>query len=494
MQGTKFMHWVGGVIFVAASFTLHAEALQPDPAWQQGKLKNGFGWQVLSTPQRPTDSIELRLVVESGSLNESALQTGYSHLLTRLALVHNTAINTAQQRKLWQLSIDQQNALPPAVTSYDFTQYNLSLPANRPDLLKEALQWLAGTAGSMVINSQMVNAALNASDPTGSWPANPGDVWWRYRLKGSALLAHDPQAGSAVPVDIGQLNSFYHKWYTPDAMTLYVVGNVDTRAICEQIGKIFASLSGKRSTPPSVAVLPPLPDQAVNLVDSQGVGDRLSLIWDMAWSPITDSQSLQQYWLGDLAREVLYWHLQPADPDTANADTRLGLDCRVFYQRAQCGLNIDTSAEKMPGQVEKVAADFANLRDKGLTQTEFDSLMARKLTELNTLFATYARTGTQTLISQRLRSQQNAVVDISPEQYQRLRQAFLGGLTLEALNHELHVQLSQPLSLVLVQPQGEAEIPVSSLKAKFDAIVSPASAATTMGSSDTPAATPAANP
>ncbi|KGD80162.1 peptidase [Tatumella morbirosei] len=488
MQGTKFMHWVGGAFFAVASFTLHAEALQPDPAWQQGKLKNGFSWQVLSTPQRPTDSIELRLVVESGSLNESALQTGYSHLLTRLALVHNTAINAATQRKLWRQSIDQNSTLAPAVTSYDFTQYNLSLPANRPDLLKEALQWLAGTAGSMVINPQMVNAALSASDPTASWPANPGDVWWRYRLKGSALLAHDPQASSAVPVDVAQLNSFYHKWYTPDAMTLYVVGNVDTRALSEQIGKTFSSLSGKRNTPPSVAVLPPLSDQAVNLVDNQGVGDRLSLIWDMPWSPITDSHSLQQYWLGDLAREVLYWHLQPAEPETTNTDTRFGLDCRVFYQRAQCGLNIDTSAENMPGQVDKVATDFANLRDKGLTQSEFDSLMARKLTELNTLFATYARTGTQTLMSQRLRSQQNAVVDISPEQYQRLRQAFLGGLTLEALNHELHLQLSQPLSMVLVQPQGEAEIPVNSLKTRFDGILNPPT-----GSGETPSPAPAAN-
>ena len=32
---------------------VQAEALQPDPAWQQGTLANGFQWQVLATPQRP---------------------------------------------------------------------------------------------------------------------------------------------------------------------------------------------------------------------------------------------------------------------------------------------------------------------------------------------------------------------------------------------------------------------------------------------------------
>ena len=100
MQGTKLLHWMGGMIFAATSFTLHAEALQPDPAWQQGKLKNGFGWQVLSTPQRPSDDVELRLVVESGSLNENTSQTGYSHLLTRIALVQVLISRARYRRRL----------------------------------------------------------------------------------------------------------------------------------------------------------------------------------------------------------------------------------------------------------------------------------------------------------------------------------------------------------------------------------------------------------
>ncbi len=473
MQGTKLLHWMGGMIFAATSFTLHAEALQPDPAWQQGKLKNGFGWQVLSTPQRPSDDVELRLVVESGSLNENTSQTGYSHLLTRIALVHNTAITPAQQREIWQQSINKQGALPPAITSYDYTQYNLSLPANRPDLMKDALQWLAATAGNMSIDPQIVNTAETASDPTSSWPANPASAWWRYRLKGSPLLAHDPQVSAVTPVNLSGLSNFYHQWYTPDAMTLYVVGNVDSRAISEQIGKAFGSLKGHRSTPAPMAILPPLSDQAIGLADDERATDRLSLIWDMPWSPITDSQTLQQYWLEDLAREVLYWHLHPAASGNADSDAVFGLDCRVYYQRAQCGLNIDTSGDHLPGQLERVAKDFVTLRDKGLSQAEFDHLMTAKLAELNTLYATYARTGTDILVAQRLRSQQNSVVDISPEQYQRLRQAFLAGLTADTLNHQLHILLAQPFTMVLVQPKSEPAIPVNSLRKTFDDIVTP---------------------
>ncbi|GAB7216947.1 hypothetical protein OS42_35600 [Dickeya oryzae] len=52
MQGTKFSLFVGGVLLAMTVGNVQAEALQPDPAWQQGKLDNGFSWQLLATPQR----------------------------------------------------------------------------------------------------------------------------------------------------------------------------------------------------------------------------------------------------------------------------------------------------------------------------------------------------------------------------------------------------------------------------------------------------------
>lgn len=42
MQGTKIRLMVGGLLLAAASSSVHSEALQPDPAWQEGKLDNGF--------------------------------------------------------------------------------------------------------------------------------------------------------------------------------------------------------------------------------------------------------------------------------------------------------------------------------------------------------------------------------------------------------------------------------------------------------------------
>ena len=486
MQGTRLRLLVGGLLLATVSYTVQAETLQPDPAWQQGKLANGFNWQVLSTPQRPSDRVEIRLLVNTGSLVETAQQIGFSHLLPRLALVHNTALDTAQQRALWAQGIDPSRPLPPAVTSYDFTLYNLSLPNNRPEVVKDALSWLAATAGKMTINDQVVNTAINADNPVKTWPTNPQDAWWRYRLKGSLLLGHDPSEPAKAPVDINQLSSFYKQWYTPDAMTLFVVGNVDTRSLSEQINKAFSSLEGKREAPSPMPTLSPLPHQPVNLVNNDVSQDRLSLIWDTAWPPIRDSQNLTRYWQSDLAREALFWHVQRVLSDSKAQGVQVGFDCRVLYQRAQCGINMDSSNSTLLENMNLIARELANIRDNGLPKDEFDALMVQKTAELNKLFATYARTSTDVLMSQRLRSQQNAVVDIAPEQYQKLRQAFLSELTLPMLNQELRQQLTQELTMVLMQPQGEAETNVKSLQESWQRIMTPATAASAPADNNKP--------
>ncbi|MFK8256195.1 M16 family metallopeptidase [Erwinia sp. AnSW2-5] len=473
MQGTRIRLLIGGILLAVASSTVQAETLQPDPAWQQGKLENGFSWQLLTTPQRPSDRVEIRLLVNTGSLVESAQQAGYSHLLPRLALVHNAALDPAQQRSLWQQSIDPQHPQPPAITSYDYTIYNLSLPNNRPEIVKEALTWLAATAGKMTINDQMVNTAINAHDPIATWPGNPQDVWWRYRLKGSSMLAHDPATAVKTPVDMAQLYAFYKQWYTPDAMTLFVVGNVDSRSLAEQINKVFSPLEGKRDQPSAMPTLSPLPQQPVNLMNNGISQDRLSLVWDTPWQPIRESQNLLRYWQSDLAREALFWHVQKVLSDNKTQGMQVGFDCRVLYQRAQCAINMDADNAALNNNLELIAKEMVNVRDKGLTQQEFDALMTQKNSELTKLFATYARTDTDVLMSQRLRSQQNAVVDIAPEQYQKLRQTFLSGLTLDQLNQELRQQLTQDMTMVLMQPQGEPETKVKMLLENWQKIMTP---------------------
>lgn len=473
MQGTKIKLITGGLLMLAAVGYVQADALQPDPAWQQGTLANGFQWQVLATPQRPSDRIEIRLSVKTGSLIESTQQSGFSHFIPRIALTHSGRLDPAQVRALWQQGIDPKRPLPPAVVSYEYTQYNLSLPVNRADLLKEALVYLTDAAGRLTITPETVNNALSSNDMVATWPANTQDSWWRYRLKGSPLLGHDPAQAPKEPLEAEQVKAFYQKWYTPDAMTLIVVGNVDSRAVAEQINKTFGELKGKRDTPTPVPTLSPLPRQPVSLSTDAVNQDRLQIMWDSAWQPIREAAALERYWRADLAREALFWHIQQ-NLAKSSKEPGLGFDCRVLFQRAQCAINLDSPNDRLTANTGILARELAKVREQGLPEEEFKALIAQKHLELQKLFATYARTGTHILIGQRMRSLENQVVDIAPEQYQNLRKDFLNNLTPEMLNRDLHQQLSQDMALVLLQPKDEAEFNMQALQATWDSIMSPA--------------------
>jgi len=476
MQGTKIRLLAGSLLLIATAGYVQAEALQPDPAWQQGTLANGFQWQVLSTPQRPSDRIELRLLINTGSLAENTQQIGFSHFIPQIALSQHGSLQPVQAQSLWQQGSNPDRPLPPVIVSYDHTLFNLSLPNNRNDLLKEALTWLADSSGRLNITPETINATPENDNKIMTWPVDTKEGWWRYRLKGSTMLGHDPADPLKKPVDAEQVKSFYQKWYTPDAMTLIVVGNVDSRSVSEQISKTFGELKGKRETPAPMATLSPMPRNAVSIMTDTVQQDRLSVMWDNPWQPIRESALLQRYWRADLAREALYWHVQQNLSKSNAKDIAMSFDCRVLYQRAQCGINIDSSNEKLNTSLVTVARELATLREKGLTEEEFNALVAQKKLELQKLFATYARTDTDVLISQRMRALQNQVVDIAPEQYQKLRQSFLDSLTLEMLNQDLRQQLSQDMSLVLLQPKGEPEYDMKALQASWNEIMQPSEA------------------
>ncbi len=185
----------------------------------------------------------------------------------------------------------------------------------------------------------------------------------------------------------------------------------------------------------------------------------------MPWQPIRDSQVLQRYWKSDFAREALFSHLQQV---LANSDLKgsvnLMFDCQVQYQRSQCAIHLSTTQANLNKALSFIATEMSAVHDDGVTQQEFDTMIAQKKDQLTKLFATYARTDTDVLMSQHLRSQQSGVVDISPETYQKLRQSFLATLSLDDLNQELHNQLSREPTLILRQPRGEPEENVKALR------------------------------
>lgn len=475
MQGSKIRYIFSVVLLSVAGFA-SAEPLQPDPAWQQGKLENGFSWQLLQTPQRPNDRIQLRLAIKAGSLSEKASEKGYSYLIPKMALLHQTeAFPAATLQNFWRQATDPDVPIPPAVVSYDYTIYSLSLPHNKPELLKQALNWLAtSAAGATYTETSLHNGLTVTNAPVATLPLDATDPVWRARLKGSAMMGYDPGQKISDNVNLESVNAFYQKWYTPDVMTLYVAGHVDARMLSDYITQTFSSLEGKRSEPVSVAVLSQVKPQSIDILQDKQSKDSLSLIWDIDWQPINDSAVLLRYWGSDLAREALYRSLQKTFNQKFSQDeVSSNLDCRVQYQKASCTLTVNAPPEKMMAVADVVLNELSTVDQNGISPELFNEMINEKQVQLSQLFAAYARTSTDVLAGQRLISQQNGVVDIAPEQYQRLRQSFLAGQTLEQVNMEVRRLLSQEAAFVLTQPKDKQLMDAEQIRQKFTKVLWP---------------------
>ncbi|MEQ5205195.1 insulinase family protein, partial [Providencia rettgeri] len=189
----------------------------------------------------------------------------------------------------------------------------------------------------------------------------------------------------------------------PDVMTLYVAGHVDSRMLSDSITQAFSSLEGKRSEPVSVAVLSSVKPQAIDILQDKSTQDTLSLIWDIDWLPIKDSNVLLRYWGSDLAREAIYRSLQKSFKQKfAEEGVTPGLDCRVQYQKASCTLAISAPPEKMAAVADVALNELAAIKQNGIDPELFNDMMKEKQVQLSQLFAAYARTSTDVLISQRL--------------------------------------------------------------------------------------------
>jgi zinc protease len=469
MASLKLLRWLFSGILAVFYFPSFASELVADPTWQTGKLANGFSWQILATPQRSTDNVEIRLVIRTGSLNESGSQTGYNHLLTKIALAASAEGNAAELPVLWQPTQENTLKLPPAISSYEFTQFNFSLPVNKPILIKDALRWLSITAGELPINADIIQSALVAPEHTVSFPADTQDSVWQFRIKDSGLVNHDPLAVPNSPVDRDKLLAFYQQWFTPDAMTLYVVGNVESRSVIESINKNFSKLTGKREKPAQMAILAPLAHKTAYLTNQAYASPRLAVIWDMPWSPIQDSESLHHYWLRELVREAVLLRLNGTLDGTV---VDKNMVCHAFYQRDYCELNlpVDTkaAAEGQNGMLDATSSLITN----GLTEAEYQQLMNVQSDRLAAVYLTYAHLSTRNLIERRLIFRRNNVADIAPEQFQKLRKTFLNSLTLATMNQAILQQLAQPASFLLMQQNDQPVVNLEKLQAKLEKKIS----------------------
>jgi zinc protease len=230
----------------------YKQAIPLDPNVKTGKLKNGLTYYIKRNT-KPENKVDLRLVINAGSILEDDKQLGLAHFMEHMNF---NGTKRFPKNKL----VDYLQSIGVkfgqhlnAYTSFDETVYFLPIPSDSPEKLEN---------GFNIIEDWAFNANLTPEEID----KERGVVLEEYRL---GLGAQKRMMGKFLPklmykshyadrLPIGkkeilekfkydELISFYKDWYRPDLMCVIVVGDIDVAEMEKKIKTHFENYQNPKN-------------------------------------------------------------------------------------------------------------------------------------------------------------------------------------------------------------------------------------------------------
>ncbi|HII2981369.1 TPA: M16 family metallopeptidase [Yersinia enterocolitica] len=205
----------------------------------------GNGMQVYLLP-RDQPGVELRLLVNSGSLQESEQQRGLAHFVEHMAFKGTRHFpGTSSFKSLEKQGITLGSHVN-AVTSLNATTYKLSLPNTDEKQLTLGLRILSDWAQGISFEPAAFDKERQVI--VEEWRLRQGvgfrinQALEQLRYHGSRYAERDPIGLLAVvrQAPVSEAVNYYQQWYQPQRMALVVVGQFKVKDLRKQINELFA--------------------------------------------------------------------------------------------------------------------------------------------------------------------------------------------------------------------------------------------------------------
>lgn len=218
-----------------------------DPKVRTGTLKNGMKYYIRKNA-KPENRVELRLVVNVGSMQENDHQQGLAHF------VEHMAFNGTKNFKKNELVSYLQSAgvkFGPhlnATTSFDETIYMLMLPTDKKDLVDKGFQILEDWAHGMSFENEEIDKERGVILEE-KRARNSGD--FRILMKHYPILLNGARYSKRMPIGKKEIlknfkyqtiKQFYKDWYRPELMAVVVVGDIEVDKVERKIKQQFSRI------------------------------------------------------------------------------------------------------------------------------------------------------------------------------------------------------------------------------------------------------------
>jgi len=249
-----------------------------------GKLQNGLTYFIRQN-KKPEQKVELRLVINAGSVLEDDAQQGLAHMSEHMAFNGTKHFKKNEiVSYLQDIGVGFGSDLN-AYTGFDETVYMLPIPIDKPDNLDKGFQVLEDWAHGVSYNSEDIDNERAVILEESRLGKGAGDRMFKKiypRLfEGSVYAKRLPIGLDSIIKNFkhDDIRRFYKEWYRPDLMAVIVVGDIDKTLAETMIKKHFSGLINPPGLRPRTDVsLPPYTSSnAIVVTDKEATNYNVSV-------------------------------------------------------------------------------------------------------------------------------------------------------------------------------------------------------------------------
>lgn len=265
----RFVLLVSILSFGAYNSLAQSGKIPLDKAVHRGKLDNGLEYFIRQNSS-PSSKVELRLVVNAGSLQEAEDQQGLAHFVEHMAFNGSKNFKKNELVDYLQSVGVKFGAHLNAYTSFDETVYMLSLPADKAEILRKGFQVLRDWAGNLSFDPVEIDKERGVV--VEEWRLGLG-ADQRMQQKFIPVVLKDSRYAKRLPIgkkDIIEqasyetIRKFYKDWYRPNLMSVIVVGDIEVEFAKKLIEDLFSDLKNPEDAPERLVY--DIPDHSETLI------------------------------------------------------------------------------------------------------------------------------------------------------------------------------------------------------------------------------------
>ena len=385
------------------------DTLPLNPRVTAGKLPNGITYYILPN-KRPEKKVELRLIVNSGSLSEDEDQQGLAHMVEHMAFNGTTHFKKNDIVSFLQdIGVGFGNDLN-AYTSFDRTVYILPIPVEKEGNLEKGFQVLEDWAHNVTYLTEDIDGERPIILEESRLGKGAEDrmlrKWLPAYFNGSRYASRLPIGKDSIIRSFPheRIRDYYRTWYRPDLMAVAVVGDITPEQALAMVRKHFGDIKPVAGGRPLPAFDFPAYTQDVASVvtDKEATGYQVQIAWPAFTAKALTTfgeyrnslvRSLFNAMLNSRFREIA----QKPNPPFLFAGGSFESFVRGF---GQFSIQAATGSENPAKAIDAVVAETERVKKFGFTAAELERARKNLLSGYESAYQNRDKTESNQLIEE----------------------------------------------------------------------------------------------